>query len=345
MQKDHPASYLQGQTSFPIVLGHENVAMIDRVGSEVEGWEVGQRVCVEPSLSCTSRGFQQQCPPCAAGHFSLCENSTNGQLPKGTMVGLNAFTGGSWAPYFVAHQSQLHEVPKDLPNEQAILTDPVSCALHGVLRHIPRDDDKVLVMGAGIIGLGTVASIRALGSKANIAAIARHVHQIEWLRRLGANDVIRFSDKDKTRDRYDLIARKLGGQRIDGRFGNYGLLGGYDVVFNCLGSGSSLTDGFKFTRPGGTTVLLGTSNITLVDTTPMWNKELQVLGSYGRQIEKYGGKEMHTYELLYELVAKGKLNLDGLLTHTFKTNQYKEAFQTLTSRQRQAVIKAAFVFE
>lgn len=344
LQRNHPASYLAGLTSFPVVLGHENVAVIDELGGEVRGWRVGERVCVEPALSCEPRGIEPPCAPCAAGQFSLCEKVADGNMPKGTMIGLNAFTGGSWAPQFVAHQSQLHRVPDDMPDEQAVLTDPLACSLHGVLRHQPTDDERVLVVGAGIIGLGIVAGLRALGCKPHVTAIARHPFQEEWLRRFGANDVIRFNRRTSRKERFDLLAARLGGQRVDGRFGNCGFLGGFDVVYDCVGTGASLGDSFKHTRARGTTVLMGTSNIALVDTTPMWHKELTVVGGYGRQIERVGRRKLHTYELLFELIRGGKLELGGLLTHTLPLEKYKEAFRLLTSRNHQPVVKVAFEF-
>ncbi len=344
LQKNHPASYLAGLTSFPMILGHENVAVVDALGGRVKGWNIGERVCVEPALSCEPRGIDPPCRPCAAGQFSLCEKVCDDALPKGMMIGLNAFTGGSWAPYFVAHTSQLHRVPDALPNEQAVLTDPLACALHGVLRHQPTDDDRVLVVGAGIIGLGIVAGLRALDCRAYVTAIARHAFQEEWLRRLGADDVIRFPRRTGRRERFDAMASLLGGQRIDGRCGNYGFAGGFDVVYDCVGTGESMGDSFKYTRARGTTVLMGTSNITLLDTTPLWYKVLAVFGCNGRQIEQVGRRKLHTYDLLFELVRDGKIPLDGMLTHTFRAAQYKEAFRLLTSRHRRPVVKVAFEF-
>ena len=344
LQRNHPASYLQGLTSFPVILGHENIAVIDEVAGEVRGWRVGERVCVEPALSCEPRGINPPCPPCVAGRFSLCENVTAGRLPAGTMIGLNAFTGGSWAPYFVAHQSQLHRVPDDLPDEHAVLTDPLACALHGVLRHKPAGDDRVLVVGAGIIGLGIVACLRALECKARVTAIARHAFQEDFLQRLGADEVIRFARRDGRKQRFARMAAAIGGRRVDGRYGNYGFLGGFDVVYDCVGTGASMGDSFKLTRARGTTVLMGTGSIATVDTTPLWHKELHVVGGYGRQIERLGRRRLHTYELLFGLIAGGRLDPAGLLTHTFAPARYKDAFRLLTSRHRRPVIKAAFEF-
>jgi threonine dehydrogenase-like Zn-dependent dehydrogenase len=344
--RNHPSTYIQGMISFPMVLGHENLAQIDETGSAVEGWRAGERVCAEPALACQSRGLQPPCPPCSAGLFSLCERVAGDErFPAGMMLGLNRFTGGSWAPYFLAHQSQLHRVPRGLPDEQAILVDPLACGLHGVLRRVPQDDERVLIIGAGIIGLAIAGAIRALGSRAHITTLTRHPFQEAWCRRFGADEVVRFARGMSARQQFDDFARRLDGQRVDGRFGNHGLLGGYDVTYDCVGSGRSMGDSFKLTRARGTTVLMGTSHIALVDTTPMWSKELTVLGGSGRQIERFDGREMHTYELVFELIAAGKLDPAGLLTHTFALRDYKAALAALTSRGRKPVIKAAFVPE
>ncbi len=339
----HPANILRSFTELPIVLGHENVAVIDQVGSAVDGWEVGRRVCVEPSLSCAVRGISPPCPPCEAGLFSLCENFLNGTLPRGTMLGACSFVGGSWATCFLAHQSQLHAVPDSLSDEAAVLVDPLSCALHGVLRHRPGDNERVLIQGAGIIGLGVAACLQALGCRARVTALVRHTFQAERMQAYGANEVIVSPRRDSAARRYDRIAAAVGGKRVAAAFGNQALIGGFDVVYDCIGTGASLTDAMKFTRARGTTVGLGTSQICLVDTTPLWFSELNLIGVYGRQLEAApGGPPRHTYGLVLDLLASGKLKVDGLLTHTFGLGEYRRALGTLLSRKRAPAIKVAF---
>src|SRR5262249_2279985 len=132
--RNHPATILQRLTSFPAVLGHECVATIDQVGPDVRDWRPGQRVCVDPCPSCVPRGITPPCPNCAAGRPSLCENSDRGDLPAGMITGLNARTGGSWSPAFVAHASQLVAVPDSISDDVAVLIDPIACAAHAVLR-------------------------------------------------------------------------------------------------------------------------------------------------------------------------------------------------------------------
>ncbi|MCK6455986.1 MAG: alcohol dehydrogenase catalytic domain-containing protein [Phycisphaerae bacterium] len=340
--RNHPATILQRFASFPAVLGHENVGTIDAVGSAVAGWRVGQRVCIEPSLSCAPRGIAPVCRSCAAGRISLCENTDRGRLPPGLMIGLNRVTGGSWSPCFVAHESQLVAVPDDVSDEQAVLVDPVGCGLHAVLRRLPEPHERVLVNGGGILAIGLIASLRALGHANRVVAVVRHPFQAECLRRCGADDVRVHGRRMTTAERYDDVAAAIGGRRIAARFGNQAFVGGVELTYNCVGSGGSLTDAMKWTAPRGTVVMVGTSQIAVVDTTPLWFSELQVIGCNGRQRERLNDREMHTYEAVFELVRRGRLNLSGLLTHRFRLADYREALERLAFRGASGVIKAAF---
>ncbi|MCG3137768.1 MAG: D-arabitol-phosphate dehydrogenase [Phycisphaerae bacterium] len=365
LQRNHPASYLQGMVSQPMVLGHENVAEIESVGSAVTGWQVGQRVCVEPAISCRVRGIDPPCRSCAAGRYALCEHVLGQKeqreqdsnaarteargllphhtLPRGAMIGYNRFTGGSWSSHFVAHVSQLHTVPESFTDEQAVLTDPLACALHAVLRAVPSNEASVIVVGGGILAMGVVAAIRALGSKATILALVHRSEQIEHLRRCGADDVVRFSRRDSRRYRFEVIRKRCGGQLLSGRFGNVGLLGGVDQVFDCIGSAESMRDALNYTRAGGTLLLVGTSSIALLDTTPLWQKEIRVLGCNGRQVEEYDGRAIHSYELFYELVQQGRWPLEGWKINTYPLTDFRQALNDLL-RRRDGLIKVAFDF-
>ncbi len=102
-----------------MVLGHENLAVVEEVGPEVDADWVGCRVCVEPTLNCHVRGIDPPCRQCRSGRPGTCENfdaSGIGEaaLPAGTSIGYNSRTGGSLGEYFVAHRSQLVAVPEEL---------------------------------------------------------------------------------------------------------------------------------------------------------------------------------------------------------------------------------------
>jgi threonine dehydrogenase-like Zn-dependent dehydrogenase len=343
MQRSHPASILQATSSFPAVLGHENVSIVEEVGDGVTQWQPGDRVVVEPTLSCVPRAIEPVCPQCAAGRFTLCENFRAGPLPIGAMIGYNTFTGGSWAPYFVAHDSQLHRVPDDITDEQAVLVDPIAGALHAVLRRMPDDDQTVLIVGAGLIGLGVAASIRALRSKCRLFAIVRHDRQAELMKQFGVDETISTSRGDNQAVRYQRVAKRVGGRAVPSKFGHHAILGGgFDVVYDCVGTGQSLTDAMKYVRSRGTVVEVGTSNLSLVDTAPLWLDELTLLGSNGRAIEKWDGESLHTYQIVFDLMQKGRLELDGLVTHRFAIREYPKAFEVLGLRMGSGALKAVF---
>lgn len=341
--RNHPATFLQRFASFPAVLGHENVATIAEVGPAVRDWQPGRRVCVEPALSCAPRGIAPVCPACEAGQTSLCINVDRGKLPPGVMIGLNSRTGGSWSPSFVAHVSQLHAVPDDIPDEVAVLTDPIACAVHAVLRRPPRPGEQVLVSGSGIIAIGVLAAIRALGCDNRVVAVVRHPFQADTIRSHGATEARVHPRGWSAEQRFDDVATAIDARRVAGRFGNQTLVGGFDLTFDCTGSGAGLADAMKWTRARGTVVIAGTPQIAVVDTTPAWFTELEITGCNGRQIESVDGRRRHTYEVVFDWVRAGRLNLAGLLTHRFALSDYRAAFEALVTRSRGYVIKAAFV--
>lgn len=341
-QKHHPANILQVFSELPALLGHENVSLVDAVGPDVTGFQPGDRVIAESSLSCVPRGIEPVCPQCKAGRFTLCSNFRTGPLPRGSMIGWNTFTGGSWSEYFVAHESQLYHVPDGISDDEAVLVDPVAGALHAVLKRVPAGDDRVLILGAGLLGMGVAMSLRALGSSCRTYAIARHAHQADLMRRAGVDEIITVGRQDSQAARYGAVAARIGGQVLPSRFGHHALIGGFDLVYDCVGTGQTLSDAMKYARSGGTVVEVGTSQIGTVDTCPLWFDELTLIGANGRAFEDYDGRRMHTYEVVLDLIQQGKLDLRGLLTHRFPVDQYKKAFATLADRGRTGAIKVAF---
>ena len=342
-QKTHPATILRAFTSFPAILGHENVALVDQVGSKVKGWKPGMRVVVEPALSCLPRGISPVCSSCSQGCFSLCESiEGNRKMPAGTMLGLNSFTGGSWAPRFVAHHSQLHIVPDGISDEEAVLIDPIACSLHAVLRHRPLETEQVLVQGAGIIGLGIVMSLRALGHRNIITCCVRTQAQGEQLAEAGADQIIICRRNDRREKIFKEVAAAAGGKQVSSAFGNQIIIGGMDVVYDCVGSGRSLGDAMKFCKPRGTVVAVGTSQISMVDTTPLWFSELTLKGAYGRQLETVGREQIHTYDLVIRMMLEGKLDLSGILSRVYNAKDYKKAMKYLLRGRGSGVTKVAF---
>ena len=165
--------YLSGFTSSPFVPGHEVVGVVEETGSAVSKVKEGQRVVLEPALSCRVRGIEETCRPCSEGHDSSCEYVTLGDISPGIQTGYCMDTGGGWGANLVAHESQLYPIPDSLRDSSAVLVEPLSCSLHGVLLAQLPPDVRVLVLGCGTMGLLTIAALRYLVPSAHVVAVGK----------------------------------------------------------------------------------------------------------------------------------------------------------------------------
>jgi threonine dehydrogenase-like Zn-dependent dehydrogenase len=326
-------------TSFPFTFGHEVVGRVVEVGGDVRGVQLGDRVVVEPALHCGVRGITSPCAACKAGHYGNCVNVTAGDISAGVQTGYCRDTGGGWSTSLVAHEIQLHKVPDTVPDDAAVLVEPFSCALHGVLRGLDGvTPASVLVVGCGTMGLLTIAALRAVGSTCRIFTSAKYPHQRELALKLGADEVLP-AGKGLHAD----LCRRSGATLHFPEIGQPTVLGGFDVVFDCVGSARSLDDALRFTRSRGRTVLVGMPSIPkTVDWTTIWFKELQVMGVYAYGIEDYQGERVRTFELALRFLQR--LDLRPLVTHKFPLREYKQAIQTALFTGRQQSVKTVFDF-
>lgn len=322
----HASFYLDALTSYPFVPGHEVVGDAD-----------GTRVVVEPALGCVVRGVSPPCGACAAGHPGLCENVTEGDVAVGLQTGYCASTGGGWGETLVAHPSQLWEVPTALSDEAAALVEPLACCIHAALRGAASPSDLVVVLGAGTIGLLTIAAVRLFTPPRRLIAVAKHGVQRELALQLGADQVV-APDQVFQRVRFAAGARRIEPERgVPG--GRPVLLGGADVVFECVGRGSSLGDAVRLTRGGGRLVVVGMPAEEKVDWGVIWQRELSVLGAYAYGAEpSLGGRR--TFELALE--AAGSLPLDSLVGPLFGLGDYRDALTYAMAAGSLGAVKVAF---
>jgi len=155
-------------------------------------------------------------------------------------------------------------------------------------------------------------------------------------RHLGANEVVTGEDG------YQASARITDAKLYEGMFGNRTLLGGFDVVYDCVGSAKTLQDSLRWARAGGTVVLVGTKLKTLkLDLTPIWHQEVELIGLLAHGTEPWEGRTWRTYDLVIELMRQGKLTADGLITHRFPLSQWHQAVNVALDK-RNGTIKVVF---
>ncbi len=325
--------YFSPITSLPFVLGHELVGVV----AEDNGvFRAGERVVLEPALGCAARGVDPPCPYCASERNNLCLNVAKGTLAPGIQTGFCRDTGGGWSEgTLVAHPSQLHRIPEDVPDEAAVAIEPLACAVHAVLMANPREDETALVIGAGSVGLFVVAALRQLTRAGRIICVAKHERQKKEALRLGATDAV---DPGEI---YSTLPDMLGTQVFKPEIGKPVVMGGADKVFECVGSAGTMEDAVRLTRPGGEATLVGMPCArSCLDPSALWYKEVKLAGAYAYGVEEYGGERVRSFELALRIAPE--IELETLVGPRFRLGEYREAIATARAAGREGHVKVVF---
>ena len=327
------ARYFEPLVSFPFVPGHEVVGDLDN----------GTRVVLEPVLGCVSRNLDPTCEPCADGHLGNCEHTSFGDLEPGIQTGSCHDTGGGWSTAFHAHPSQLHPVSDALDDEAAVMIEPTACGVHAALVAQVPDDGVVAVLGAGTLGLVTLAALRAHATPGTVVATARYPDQRRQAATLGADHVVAPNEIRRAVRRITgsraIGAPGLGDTPTEGVVDR--LTGGADVVIDCVGSSSSLTDALAIVRPRGRIVLVGMPAEVSLELTPLWHREITLVGAYTYGTETLpDGTERRTFDLAADLV--GAAGLGSLVSATYPLSRYRDALEHAASAGRRGATKIAF---
>lgn len=337
--------------SFPAVLGHEVLGRVKEVGPGVSEVAVGDRVVVDPMLHCEARGWEDGswCPSCAIGSHSTCEKAgetgplaigrEGGGIAPGLTIGYHRDLPGGWGEEMIAHERQLFRVPPSLPDRVAVLAEPVSIGVRGVLRSgVVASEGPVLVIGSGAIALGTVWALRAFGYEGRLVAQAKRPREASLASALGADSTV--SPGDGARQALiETGARAympvVGSEVYAG--------GGFETVFDCVGSRSSLAQALRYTSARGRSVMLGcVGEVRRLDLTFLWARELRLEGYVGYGAERWGGSSRHTLELTLTRMASDGAALGGLVTHLFPLSQYRDALRAAFDHRRSGAIKVVF---
>ena len=335
--------------SFPAVLGHEIVARVVEVGSEHLEHLVGQRVTVDPFIHCRVRGWAEEawCPSCASGRHATCELAgEEGPLEidgrpfaPGLTQGYHRSVPGGWGAEIVAHASQVFPVADELDDRRAVLIEPLAVGLHAVLNAPrPSNDDPVLVLGSGPIALGTIWALRASGFDGEILAQTKRAREAELARIFGASTIITPGDEARQAI-IDTGARAympiVGDEVYSG--------GGFPLVFDCVGSAQTLAQSLGWARPRGHVVMLGcAAQLSRLDLTFVWAREVTVQGFVGYGLEHWRGQTRHTFEFTHDLLLEMGTPVDEMVTHVFAIDQARAALSAAANRRRSGAVKVVF---
>ena len=320
--RDNPLTAL---VSFPHVLGHEVVG---------RRLDTRQRVVLNPWLSCLPRGIDKPCAACQEGRYPWCRNFRSGNLPVSIHLGNCAGAAGAHSERFGAHVSQLFAIPDGVSDEAAVLADPVSVSLRSVVLAPPPDGQPVLVYGSGTLAFAAIALLRHLYPAAEVWAATRPGARAELASQLGAQVVLSSVPDELVAQ----VGRRCVSTPLQPWSGRDWLQDGPAVVYDTIGSTETVETSLRLLATGGTLVISGVEPPKRFEWTPLYFKELRVIGSNGFGIETVGGVAKHSMEHYFDFVEAG-LDLTPVITHRFPLEQWDEAVLAVKNSRRTGAVK------
>ena len=261
----------------PIVMGHEAAGVIEQVGGNVKGWQAGDRVTFDSTVSCG------QCYFCTRGEINLCDNRQVLGVSCGEFRRHGAFAELVSVPARI-----LYRLPDSLGFAQAAMIEAVSIAVHAVNITPKSLGDTAVVVGSGMIGLLTIQAAKAAGF-ARVFAVDLDDNKLAIAKRLGADETFNPKTVDVPAAIYALT---------HGR--------GADVALEAVGAAAPITTAIMSVKKGGTVTLIG-------NLAP--NIELPLQAVVTRQIRLQGScASAGEYPACIELLANGAINVDEIIS-------------------------------
>lgn len=279
----------------PLVTGHESSATVIKVGSHVKNVQPGDRVSVEPGTGCMS------CQVCKDGFYNLCPDVVFHGVPP---------TGGALRRFYNHSSAFVHKLPDNMSFAEGALMEPLAVAVYACKRAniTEGSGQKVMVTGAGPVGLLTAMAAKALGAQ-DVCILDINENRLKFAQQMGIEKTLLINTKLETEPLSEEVIELLGGCP--------------DITLECSGAESSLNLAIYVTKDGGNVVMVGLNHRKVtVSLASAACREVNLLG-----IKRY----RHSFPLAIYLVANGKLDVKPLITHKYKIEDALDAFETASS--------------
>ncbi|HZK55278.1 MAG TPA: NAD(P)-dependent alcohol dehydrogenase [Desulfosporosinus sp.] len=263
----------------PLILGHEVAGEIVSVGNNVQSFKSGDRVVIEPGVPCG------HCNSCLEGRYNLCQDIEFFATPP---------YDGAFREYVTIDSSKVFKIPFDLPMEVATLVEPLAVAVHAIRRAHIELGERVLIFGAGVIGVCVILALQEAGAR-NIAIIDPKEERLLLPQKLGT--IVATSPDFIPKDNL------------------------YDIAFECSGAPSSLVAASKLVRSGGRVVQLGLSGNSTQEApiVELTIKEINIISVF---------RYAHVFPTALEILYSRKEQFKEMITHEYSFIDIGEGFRT-----------------
>jgi L-iditol 2-dehydrogenase len=271
----------------PIILGHESAGEIVSLGSDVRHLAIGQRVTVEPGVTCG------RCNYCKTGRYNLCPDVKFLATPP---------YDGAFCEYICIRADFLYSIPDHMSYEAAALVEPFSVGLHAVKRGHLKAGESVAILGMGPIGLLAVAAAKSAGAK-RIIGVDLEDFRLSAAGKMGATDVINLRNEDVR----DAIRRLTGNQ-------------GVDLAIETAGNANALQTALSSVRRGGRVVIVGLppQEEVAMNVPSLVDNEIDIYGVF---------RYANTYPSGVEILASGDIHINDIITDYFSLDEVPRAFE------------------
>ncbi|XP_050424394.1 sorbitol dehydrogenase-like [Adelges cooleyi] len=276
----------------PMVIGHEASGIVVKTGTGVTDLSVGDRVAIEPGVSC------RKCQFCKIGKYNLCPSMKFCATPP---------VDGNLTRYFIHAADFCYKLPDHMTLEEGALLEPLSVGVHACKKANITVGSSVLILGAGPIGLATLATAKAMGAS-QIYITDLTEYRLNLAKDMGATKTIQIKKNDSDEEALNYVRNEMGNELPD-------------VTLDCTGFQQTIKMGIEITKSGGVLVIVGMGASGVV--------QLPLFNALSREVDIKGVfRYANDYPNALAMIASKQVNLKPLITHHFKIEDSLKAFET-----------------
>lgn len=279
-----------------IGLGHECAGTVVKVGSKVTKFKPGDRVCIEPGVPCG------KCKFCLEGHYNIC--------PDVDFMATQPNYRGALTNYLCHPESFTYLLPDNMDTMEGALVEPAAVGMHAAMKAQVKPGDKVVILGAGCIGLMTLQACKMMGVQ-DVVVVDVIEKRLNFAKELGAMATINGMEEDTVARCHELL----------------GVLGA-DVVFETAGSQITCKQALEIVIKGGKIMIVGTISGETPISFLKINREVSI-----QTVFRYANR----YPATISAISSGKFDVKSMVTHEYAYEDVQTAFEESLSKKNEII--------